>query len=144
MAPKKATSKATTSLDDATKVALTEKKARQPSLTMPPQDAHKNYDGAINNKRPQTENPPTPEGTARACSSEGLPQDPPPGFTPLEADDIIEDGGVLGISSEDQLKLRALRLKNNHLQKQKRYDQGATNQHAGQSKADDPRRRAKS
>jgi hypothetical protein len=31
-------------------------------------------------------------------------------FHPLEADDIIEDGEVLGISAEDQLKLRALRI----------------------------------
>jgi hypothetical protein len=44
---------------------------------------------------------------------------PSPGFTPLEGDDIIEDGEVLDISVEDQLKLRALRIKNNHLQKQK-------------------------
>jgi hypothetical protein len=38
---------------------------------------------------------------------------------PLEADDIIKDGEVLGISAEDQLKLRALYIKNNHLEKQK-------------------------
>jgi hypothetical protein len=38
---------------------------------------------------------------------------------PPEDDDIIEDGKVLGISAEDQLKLRELHIKNNHLQKQK-------------------------
>ena len=37
----------------------------------------------------------------------------------LEGEDTIEDGEVIGISAEDQLKLRALRIKNNHLQKQK-------------------------
>jgi ribosomal protein L13 len=36
--------------------------------------------------------------------------------SPLETDDIIKDGEVL---AEDQLKLQALRIKNNHLQKQK-------------------------
>jgi bacterioferritin (cytochrome b1) len=36
-----------------------------------------------------------------------------------EGEDTIEDGEVIGISAEDQLKLRALRIKNNHLQKQK-------------------------
>jgi hypothetical protein len=44
---------------------------------------------------------------------------PPPGFTPLEGEDSIEDGEIIGISAEDQLKLRALRIKNNHLQKKK-------------------------
>jgi cytochrome c5 len=34
-----------------------------------------------------------------------------------EADDIIEDNEVLGILDEDQLTLRALLTKNNHLQK---------------------------
>jgi hypothetical protein len=37
----------------------------------------------------------------------------------LEGEDTIEDDEVIGISAEDQLKLRALRIKNNHLQKQK-------------------------
>jgi hypothetical protein len=55
----------------------------------------------------------------RTCSSEGAPQAPPPGFAPPEGEDTIEDGEVIGISAEDQLKLRALCIKNNHLQKQK-------------------------
>jgi hypothetical protein len=55
----------------------------------------------------------------RTCSSEGAPQAPPPGFTPPEGEDTIEDGEVIGISAEDQLKLRALRIKNNHMQKKK-------------------------
>jgi hypothetical protein len=55
----------------------------------------------------------------RTCSSEGVPQAPPPGFIHLEGEDTIEDGDIIGISAEDQLKLRALRIKNNHLQKQK-------------------------
>ena len=33
----------------------------------------------------------------------------------LEAEDIVEDNKILGISAEDQLKPRALRIKNNHL-----------------------------
>ena len=55
----------------------------------------------------------------RNYSSEGAPRAPPPGFAPLEGEDTIEDGEIIGISTEDQLKLRALRIKNNHLQKQK-------------------------
>jgi hypothetical protein len=39
--------------------------------------------------------------------------------SPPKGEDTIEDGEVIGISAEDQLKLRALRIKNNHLQKQK-------------------------
>jgi hypothetical protein len=55
--------------------------------------------------------------TARTCSPEGAPQAPPSGFTHLEGEDTIEDSEIIGISAEDQLKLRALRIKNNHLQK---------------------------
>jgi hypothetical protein len=44
---------------------------------------------------------------------------PPPGFAPLEGEDTAEDGEVLGVSAEEQLQLRALRLKNHNLQKQK-------------------------
>jgi bacterioferritin (cytochrome b1) len=55
----------------------------------------------------------------RTCSSEGAPQAPPPSFAPPEGEDTIEDGEVIGISAKDQLKLQALRIKNNHLQKQK-------------------------
>ena len=55
----------------------------------------------------------------RNYSSEGAPQAPPPGFAPLEEEDTIEDEEVIGILAKDQLKLRALRIKNYHLQKQK-------------------------
>jgi hypothetical protein len=59
----------------------------------------------------------------------------------VEAEGIMEEGEVLGISVEDQLKLRALCVKNNHLQKAKgdTHSQEAANQHASQSKADGPR-----
>jgi hypothetical protein len=52
-----------------------------------------------------------------STASEGAPQAPPPGFAPPEGEDTIEDGEVIGISAKDQLKLRAPRIKNNHLQK---------------------------
>jgi hypothetical protein len=81
-----------------------------------PQEAFK-YD-TVNSKR-QRQDHSTPDSTIRTCSSEGAPQAPPPSFAPLEGEDTIEDGEVIGISAEDQLKLRALRMKNNHLQKQK-------------------------
>jgi hypothetical protein len=62
---------------------------------------------------------PTPEGTLRTCSSEGQPQAPPPGFAPLEGEDATKDGEVICVSTEEQLQLRALRIKNCNLQKQK-------------------------
>jgi hypothetical protein len=62
---------------------------------------------------------PTPEDSLRTCSSRGQPQQPPPGFAPLEGEDATEDGEVIGISAEEQLQLWALRIKNHNLQKQK-------------------------
>jgi hypothetical protein len=81
-----------------------------------PQEAFE--DDAVNNKR-QRQDHPTPEGTVRTSSSKGAPQAPPPDFAPPEGEDTIEDEEVIDISAEDQLKLWALRIKNNHLQKQK-------------------------
>jgi hypothetical protein len=78
-----------------------------------PQEAFE--DEAISKR--QRQDHPTPEGTLRTCSSEGIPQAPPAGFAPPEGKDAIEDGEVIGISTEDQL--RALRIKNHNLQKQK-------------------------
>jgi hypothetical protein len=54
----------------------------------------------------------------RTCGPEGQPQ-PPPGFAPPEGADLTEDGEVLGVSAEEQLQLRALRIKNRNLQRQK-------------------------
>jgi hypothetical protein len=80
MAPKKATSKATTSLYDVEKEAITEKNGKIALVGDVPHEALK--DGAVNSKRPRTKNPPTPEGTVCTCSSEGLPRNPLLGFTP--------------------------------------------------------------
>ena len=52
MAPMKATSKATTSLDDNAKVALANKKGKVVLIDDALQDAPENYDRAINNKCP--------------------------------------------------------------------------------------------
>src|SRR5688572_24375165 len=38
---------------------------------------------------------------------------------PPRSEDTVEDGKIIGISVEDQLKLRAMCIKNNHLQKKK-------------------------
>jgi hypothetical protein len=81
MAPNKVTSMATTSLDDAAKAALTEKKGKAALVSEVPQEAPEN-DGAVNSKHPHTENPPTLEATVRTCSSEGLLRNPSLGFTP--------------------------------------------------------------
>jgi hypothetical protein len=43
----------------------------------------------------------------------------PLGFAPPEGADTTEDGEVIGVSAEEQLQLRALRIKNRNLQKQK-------------------------
>jgi hypothetical protein len=52
------------------------------------------------------------------CGPEGQSQ-PPPGFSPPQGADLTEDGEVLGVSAEEQLQLRALRLENRNLQRQK-------------------------
>jgi hypothetical protein len=54
----------------------------------------------------------------RTCGPEGQSQ-PPPGFAPLEGANLTEDDEVLGVSAKEQLQLRALRLKNRNLQRQK-------------------------
>jgi hypothetical protein len=81
MAPNKATSKATTSIDDAVKVTLLAEKKGKVALAndIPHEDLE---DEAVNSKRHHQDNPPTPEGTIRTCSSEGIPLAPSPGFTP--------------------------------------------------------------
>jgi hypothetical protein len=97
MAPKKASSKA----DEAAKATLlAEKKGKALVL------AHTTHQEATEDDAPHT------------CGSEEQPQ-PPPGFAPLEGADVIEDGEVIGVSAEEQLQLRALRIKNRNLQKQK-------------------------
>jgi hypothetical protein len=116
MAPNRAISKAAASIDDAVKAALLAEKKGKALADTTPQEAFE--DDAVNSKR-QRQDHPTPDGTVRTCNFEGAPQAPPPGFTPLEGEDTIEDREVISISAADQLKLRALRIKNNHLQKQK-------------------------
>jgi hypothetical protein len=115
MAPKRASSKEAPSVDEAAKEALLAEKKRKALAHNTPQEACE--DEALS-KRQRHEHP-TPEGTLRTCSSGGLPQAPPPGFTPPEGEDATEDGKVIGISAEEQLQLQALRTKNPNLQKQK-------------------------
>jgi hypothetical protein len=50
----------------------------------------------------------------RTCGTEGQPQ-PPPCFAPPEGTDFTEDGEVIDVSAEEQLQLRALRIKNRNL-----------------------------
>jgi hypothetical protein len=109
MAPKRASSKA----DEAAKAALLAEKKGKALVDTTHQEACE--DDALS-KRQRNEQP-TPEGSLRTCSSGGQPQ-PPPGFAPPEGADATEDGEVIGVSAE-QLQLRALRIKNRNLQKQK-------------------------
>jgi hypothetical protein len=113
MAPKKATSKATTSIDDAAKAAFSlRRRAKQPLL-------------ATSLMRPSRIGQSIASDTAkRTCPPQRTPfthatlrdyLGPLRQASPPEADDIIEDGEVLGISAEDQLKLHALCIKNNRL-----------------------------
>jgi hypothetical protein len=115
MAPKRASSKAAPSIDEAAKAALLAEEKGKALADNTPQEASE--DKALN-KRQRHEHP-TLEGTLCTCSSRGLPQAPPPGFAPPEGKDAAEDGEVIDISAEEQLQLRALRIKNHNLQKQK-------------------------
>jgi hypothetical protein len=114
MAPKRASSKAAPSVDEAAKAALLAEKKGKALVDTTHQEACE--DDALSKR--QRNDQPTPEGTLRTCSSGGQPQ-PPPGFAPLEGKDATEDGEVIGVSAEEQLQLRALRIKNRNLQKQK-------------------------
>jgi hypothetical protein len=115
MAPKRASSKAVPSIDEAAKAALLAEKKGEALVDNTPQEA---FEDETVSKR-QCQEHPTPEGTLRTCSSGGVPQAPPPGFAPPEGEDAVEDGEVISISTEDLLQLRALRIRNHNLQKQK-------------------------
>jgi hypothetical protein len=106
MAPKRASSKA----DEAAKAALLAEKKGKALVETTHQEATE--DDALS-KRQRNEQP-TPEGSLRTCSSGGQPQ-LPPGFAPPEGANVIEDGEVIGVSAEEQLQLRALRIKNRNL-----------------------------
>jgi hypothetical protein len=110
MAPKRASSKA----DEAAKAALLAEKKGKALVDTTNQEACE--DDALS-KRQRNEQP-TPKGSLCTCSSGGQPQ-LPPGFAPPEGVDATEDGEVIGVSAEEQLQLRALRIKNRNLQKQK-------------------------
>jgi hypothetical protein len=114
MAPKRASSKASPSVDEAAKAALLAEKKRQGPRRQHPQEACE--DEALSKR--QRHEQPTPEGTLRTCSSGGQPQ-APPGFAPPEGEGATEDDEVIGVLAEEQLQLRALRIKNHNLQKQK-------------------------
>jgi serine phosphatase RsbU (regulator of sigma subunit) len=114
MAPKRASSKASPYVDEATKAVLLAEKKGQALVDTTHQEACE--DDALS-KRQRNEQP-TPEGSLRTYSSGGQPQ-PPPGFAPPEGADATEDGEVIGVSAKEQLQLRALRIKNRNLQKQK-------------------------
>jgi hypothetical protein len=115
MAPKRASSKAAPSVDEAAKAALLAEKKGKALADTTHQEACE--DDAVSKR--QRNDQPTPEGSLRTCSSGGQPQEPPLGFAPLEGKDAIEDGEVIGVSAEEQLQLRGLRIKNRNLQKQK-------------------------
>jgi hypothetical protein len=114
MAPKRASSKAAPSVDEAAKAAMLAEKKGNALVDTTHQEACE--DDTLS-KRQRNEQP-TPEGSLRTCSSGGQPQ-PPPGFAPPEGADATEDGEVIGFSAEEQLQLRALSIKNRNLQKQK-------------------------
>jgi hypothetical protein len=109
MAPKRTTSK----VDEAAKAALLAEKKGKALVDTTQQEP---CEDDANSKRQRNEQP-TTEGSLRTCSSGELQL--PPGFAPLEGADATEDGEVIGVPAEEQLQLRALRLKNHNLQKQK-------------------------
>jgi hypothetical protein len=100
MAPKRASSKAPPSVEEAAKVALLDEKKGKGLADSTHQEACE--DEALS-KRQRNEQP-TPEGTLRTCSSGGqLQVVPPPGFAPPEGEDATEDDKVIGISTKEQL-----------------------------------------
>jgi hypothetical protein len=113
MAPKKASSKA----DEAAKAALlAAKKGKALALT------HSTHQEATEDDVLRTCKDDVlrtcEDDALHTCGPEGQPQ-PPPGFAPPEGADLTEDDEVLGVSAEEQLQLRALRIKNRNLQRQK-------------------------
>jgi hypothetical protein len=114
MAPKRVSSKAAPSVDEAAKAALLAEKKGKALADVTHQEACE--DDALSKR--QRNDQPTPKGTLRTCSSGGQPQ-APPGFTTLEGEDATKDGEVIGVSAEEQLQLLVLRIKNRNLQKQK-------------------------
>jgi hypothetical protein len=110
MAPKRASSKAAPSVDEAAKAALLAEKKGKALVDITHQEACE--DDALS-KRQRNEQP-TPKGSLCTCSSGGQPQ-PPPGFAPLEGSDATEDGEVISVSAEEQLQLWALCIKNRNL-----------------------------
>jgi hypothetical protein len=115
MAPKRASSKAAPSVDEAVKAVLLAEKKGKALADTTHQEACE--DDAVSKR--QRNDQPSPKGSLHTCSSGGQPHEPPPGFAPLEGDDATEDGKIIGVSAEEQLQLWALRIKNRNLQKQK-------------------------
>jgi hypothetical protein len=93
MAPKRASSKAAPSVDEA---ALLAKKKGKALADNTHQEVGE--DEALSKRQRNDQH--TPEGNLRTCSSGGQPQVPPPGFAPLEGEDATEDGEVIGVSVE--------------------------------------------
>jgi hypothetical protein len=86
MAPKRASSKAAPSVDEAAKAALLAEKKGKALADTTYQEACE--DDALSKR--QCNDQPTLEGTAHTCSSRGRPQ-APLGFAPLEGEDATED-----------------------------------------------------
>jgi hypothetical protein len=109
MAPKKASSK----VDEAAKAALlAAKKGKALALT------HSTHQEATEDDVLRTCEDNVlrtcEDDALRTCGPEGQPQ-PPPGFAPPEGTDFTKDGKIIGVSAEEQLQLRALRIKNRNL-----------------------------
>jgi hypothetical protein len=97
MAPKRASSKTAASVDEAAKAALLAEKKGKALADTTHQETCK--DDAVSKR--QRNDQPTPEGSLRTSSSGGQPQQPPPGFAPLEGEDATEDGEVISVSAEE-------------------------------------------
>jgi hypothetical protein len=114
--PQESDSKAATSIDDTVKAALLAKRrARLPSwMTSLRRPSMMRQSTAKDNTK-------TIRLLQRACAHVALREylKHPTRLHPPEVEDIVEDGEILSLSAKDQLKLQALRIKNNHLQKQK-------------------------
>jgi hypothetical protein len=99
MAPKRASLKAAPSVDEAAKAMLLAEKKGKALADTTHQEACE--DDAVSKRQHNDQS--TPEGSLRTCTSGGQPQEPPPGFAPLEGEDATEDGEVICVSAEEQL-----------------------------------------
>jgi hypothetical protein len=115
MAPKRASSKAAPSVDEAAKAALlAEKKGKALADNTPPRSLQRRSSQQETAQRTTHSRRHPAHLQLRRTTTSTTPR-----LRSTEGEDATEDGKVIGVSAEEQLQLRARRIKNRNLQKQK-------------------------